>query len=104
MKVNGQILPNPISQAFLSSFSLPIPSLFPFFTCFYVAFIAQILFGRLFAAENSWLIKSPQHVTAIALRNTFPEFLSDSSQESIFKKFLVERIDLDRAEGLRLVP
>ena len=42
-------------------------------------------------------------VTAIALRQTFPEFLSDSSQDSIFKKFIIERIDLDRAEGLRLV-
>jgi hypothetical protein len=42
-------------------------------------------------------------VTAIALRQTFPEFLSDSSQDSIFKKFIIERIDLGRAEGLRLV-
>jgi hypothetical protein len=42
-------------------------------------------------------------VTAIALRQTFPEFLSDSSQDSIFKKFIIERIDLNRSEGLRLV-
>lgn len=42
-------------------------------------------------------------VTAIALRQAFPEFLSDSSKDSIFKKFIVERIDLDRSEGLRLV-
>lgn len=42
-------------------------------------------------------------VTAIALRQTFPEFLSDSSQNSIFKKFIIERIDQDRPEGFRLV-
>jgi hypothetical protein len=42
-------------------------------------------------------------VTAIALRQTFPEFLSDSSQGSIFKKFIIERIDLNRSEGFRLV-
>jgi hypothetical protein len=62
-----------------------------------------------FSSFGSWLrtIRSDfspsEHVTAIALRNTFPEFLSDSSQDSIFKKFLLERIDLDRVEGLRLV-
>jgi hypothetical protein len=42
-------------------------------------------------------------VTAIALRNTFPEFLSDSSKNSILKKFILERLDLGRVEGLRLV-
>jgi hypothetical protein len=42
-------------------------------------------------------------VTAIALRNTFPEFLSDSSKNSIFTKFILERLDLGRVEGLRLV-
>lgn len=42
-------------------------------------------------------------VTAIALRNTLPEFLSDSSPNSILKKFITERIDLNRAEGLRLI-
>ena len=44
-----------------------------------------------------------EHVTAIALRHCLPEFLSDSSQNSIFKKFITQRIDLNRAEGLRLV-
>lgn len=42
-------------------------------------------------------------VTAIALRQTLPEFLSDSSPDSIFKKFIIKRIDLNRSEGLRLV-
>jgi len=62
-----------------------------------------------FSSFGSWFrtIRSDfspsEHVAAIALRNTFPEFLSDSSKDSIFKKFLLERIDLDRTEGLRLV-
>ena len=62
-----------------------------------------------FSSFGSWFrtIRSDfspsEHVAAIALRNTFPEFLSDCSKDSIFKKFLLERIDLDRTEGLRLV-
>jgi hypothetical protein len=62
-----------------------------------------------FSSFGSWFrtIKTDfapsELVTAIALRQAFPEFLSDSSQNSIFKKFIVERIDLDRSEGLRLV-
>lgn len=61
-----------------------------------------------FSSFGSWFrtiradFSPSEHVAAIALRNTFPEFLADSSQDSIFKKFLLERIDLDRAEGLRL--
>jgi hypothetical protein len=38
---------------------------------------------------------------AIALRQTLPEFLSDSSQNSIFKKFIIERVDINRSEGLQ---
>jgi hypothetical protein len=62
-----------------------------------------------FSSFGSWFrtIRSDfspsERVTAIALRNIFPEFLSDSSPNSIFKKFLLERIDLNRSEGLRLV-
>ena len=62
-----------------------------------------------FSSFGSWFrtIRSDfspsEHVAAIALRNTFPEFLSDCSKDSIFEKFLLERIDLDRTEGLRLV-
>ena len=32
-----------------------------------------------------------------------PEFLSGSSENSVLKKFIVQIIDLDRAEGARLV-
>jgi hypothetical protein len=59
-------------------------------------------FGSWFRTIRSDFSPSEQ-VVAIALRNTFPEFLSDSSKDSIFIKFLLERIDLDRTEGLRLV-
>jgi len=48
-------------------------------------------------------LSTSEFVTAIALRQSLPEFLSDSSQNSIFKKFIIDRIDLNRSEGLRLV-
>lgn len=44
-----------------------------------------------------------EQVTALALRNSFPEFLSTSAHDQILRKFLLERIDLSRSEGLRLV-
>ena len=59
-------------------------------------------FGSWFRTIRSDFSPSEQ-VAAIALRNAFPEFLSDCSKDSIFKKFLLERIDLHRTEGLRLV-
>jgi hypothetical protein len=44
-----------------------------------------------------------EQVTAIALRNTLPEFLADETNASIWTKFLWERIDLERTEGIRLI-
>jgi len=44
-----------------------------------------------------------EQVTAIAMRNTLPEFLADSSSAATFKQFLYDRIDLTRAEGLRIM-
>jgi hypothetical protein len=44
-----------------------------------------------------------EQVAAIALRNTLPELLAGSAKTSIFVKFLRERIDLARTEGIRLV-
>jgi len=43
-----------------------------------------------------------EQVTAIALRHTLAEFLADSGRASILTKFLWERLDLSRREGLRL--
>jgi hypothetical protein len=42
-------------------------------------------------------------VTAIALRNTLPEFLADDQNNSNLTKFLLERIDMERTEGIRLI-
>jgi hypothetical protein len=42
-------------------------------------------------------------VTSIAMKNTLPEFLADSSHASILKIFLRERIDVSKTEGARLV-
>jgi hypothetical protein len=62
-----------------------------------------------FSSFGSWFrtirtdFSPSELVTAIALRQSLPEFLSDSSQESIFKKFIIIRIDRNRSEGLRLV-
>ena len=42
-------------------------------------------------------------VTAIAMRNSLPEFIADSSETSILTKFLLERIDVSRTDGARLV-
>jgi hypothetical protein len=62
-----------------------------------------------FSSFGSWFrtirigVAPSEQVTAIALRNTLPEFLSDASPNSILKKFITERIDLNRIEGLRLV-
>lgn len=61
------------------------------------------------ASFGSWIrtirpgICPSEQVTAVAMKNTIPEFLVDSSQESILTKFIMERIDLTRAEGIRLI-
>ena len=44
-----------------------------------------------------------EQVTAIALRNTLPEFLANDEKTSIWTKFLRERIDIERTEGFRLI-
>lgn len=57
---------------------------------------------------GSWLrtirpgIPPSEMVTAMALRSSFPEFLMGSKNNSAFTKFIIERLDVDRAEGLRL--
>jgi hypothetical protein len=58
---------------------------------------------------GSWIrtirpgILPSEMVVAIAMRNTVPEFLADSSENTILTKFITQRIDLERTEGLRLV-
>ena len=43
-----------------------------------------------------------EQVVAIALRNTFPEFLATAAQTVILVKFLRDRLDLSRVEGTSL--
>jgi hypothetical protein len=64
---------------------------------------------KVWSSFGSWIrtiregISPSERVTAIALRNTLPEFLADSSHDSILAEFMRERIDLSRSEGLRLI-
>ena len=59
-------------------------------------------FGSWIRTIREGILPSEQ-VTVIALRNSLPEFLADSSEEPILAKFVKEKIDLERAEGLRMV-
>lgn len=58
---------------------------------------------------GSWLrtirpgVAPSEKVTAVALRNSLPEFLAGKSIDPNFKKLIMERIDFSRAEGMRLV-
>jgi len=58
---------------------------------------------------GSWIrtirpgILPSEMVTSIAMRNTFPEFLAGSNEKVNLTKFIVERIDIARTEGARLV-
>jgi hypothetical protein len=57
---------------------------------------------------GSWLrtirpdVCPSEMVVAIALRNTLPEFLADSTCDPNFTKFIQENLDIERAEGIRL--
>lgn len=57
---------------------------------------------------GSWLrtirpgIPPSEMVTALSLKSCFPEFLMDSKNNSALTKFITDRLDLDRAEGLRM--
>jgi hypothetical protein len=72
-------------------------------------YLSAVFPKLVFSSFGSWFrtiragIPPSEQVTAIALRNNLPEFLVDSSHDSILKKFLLERIDPCRLEGLRLV-
>jgi hypothetical protein len=66
-------------------------------------------FPRLvWSSFGSWIrtirpgICPSEQVTAIALKNTLPEFLSVSGKHTTLAKFLTKRIDVERYEGLRL--
>lgn len=63
---------------------------------------------RVWGGFGSWLrtirpgIPPSEMVCAVALRNELPDFLMAGSESMIFAKFITERIDMSRSEGLRL--
>jgi hypothetical protein len=63
---------------------------------------------RAWRGFGSWLrtvradVPPSERVVALALRNALPEFLTDSPRTHILAKFIRQRLDLSRAEGLRL--
>jgi hypothetical protein len=58
-------------------------------------------FGSWIRTVRPGLAPSEQ-VTAVALRNTLPEFLAAATKTSILVKFIRDRIDLSRSEGTSL--
>lgn len=64
---------------------------------------------RVFSLFGSWIrtvrkgVCPSEQVTAIAMRNTLPEFLADSPNNAILAEFIKDNIDLCRTEGLKLV-
>lgn len=58
---------------------------------------------------GSWIrtirpgIPPSEMVTAMALREAFPHFLLVGDSKSILVKYITDRIDMNRSEGLRLV-
>jgi len=63
----------------------------------------------IWSSFGSWIrtirpgIPPSEMVAAMALREAFPHFLLNRQTSSILAKFIVERVDLNRSEGLRLV-
>lgn len=43
-----------------------------------------------------------EYVTSLALKNSFPEFLSDSLPDAILPKFIIDKIDFNRNNPLRM--
>ena len=60
------------------------------------------------AKFGSWLrtirpgIPPSEYVTSLALKNSFPDFLSGTPSTATFTKFLLDRIDFNKAKALRL--
>jgi hypothetical protein len=59
-------------------------------------------FGSWIRTVRPGLAPSEQ-VVAVALRNTLPEFLATAAKTSILVKFIRDRLDLSRTEGISLV-
>jgi hypothetical protein len=46
-------------------------------------------------------ISPSEQVTSTSLRYSFPEFLKDSSDHSNFKKFMKQKIEVNRSDGIK---
>ena len=55
--------------------------------------------------QNTYFIFKPPSLflVTVAMRNSFPEFLAGSNEKVKLTKFILERIDISRTEGARLV-
>jgi len=60
------------------------------------------LYGSWFRTIRPGVCPSEQ-ITAMALKNTLPQFLADTENNTILAKFLLENIDMNRLDGLRMV-
>ncbi|MCF6284589.1 MAG: transposase [Candidatus Hydrogenedentes bacterium] len=64
--------------------------------------------GLVWSSFGSWIrtirpgLCPSENTTAIALRNTLPSFLGEAPPDTEFVSFLRDRLDLNRAEGIRL--
>ena len=63
---------------------------------------------RIWRSFGSWIrtirpgLAPSEQVAAIAMRHALPEFIASAAQTSIFVKFLRDRLDLSRSEGINL--
>ena len=51
---------------------------------------------------SRFLVLPSEQVVAVAMRNVMPEFLAVSQDGQILAKFIRERIDITRREGVAL--
>ncbi|HLA00542.1 MAG TPA: transposase [Thermodesulfovibrionales bacterium] len=64
--------------------------------------------GLVWAKFGSWIrtirpgIPPSEYVTSLALRNSFPDFLSGSPSEATFTKFLIDKIDFSKNNPFRM--
>jgi hypothetical protein len=71
-------------------------------------YLASCFPKQVWRSFGSWLrtirpgIAPSEWVVAMALRNSFPEFLLANSQNHNFAKFIAQRQDLDRLDVFRI--
>lgn len=74
-----------------------------------VQFLSSVYPETVWENFGSWIrtirpgVPPSEMVTAMAMRNSLPEFIADSSYAPNFTKFLRDRIDVSRAEGFQMI-